>query len=227
MNKAFNFLLKTGKGFLKDTAGDLVEQGKETVKAAASEKVTGAINTAIQNVDFRRVSPEVEDADAKEVSASENTDFSEEAYQDADAFEEGLRGGLKDIVPTLAAADPAAAKEVCDNFIHVAGEVAKFSEVQKTKRKEIEAKRDVIVNKIQSQKEIILAYLEKSFDERKDNFAKLFSVVDSAIATNNMQQLAMGLDSINKLAESSPFKALASVESTKLALEDKNHVWDF
>jgi hypothetical protein len=227
MNKAFNFLFKTGKGFLKDAAGDLVEQGKETVKAAANEKVTGAINTAIQNASFRRVSPEAEDADAREVSATENMDFSEEAYQDADAFEEGVRGNLKGMFSTLAAADPVAAKEVLDNFVHIAGDVAKFSEVQKTKRKEIEAKRDVIVNKIQSQKEIILAYLEKSFDERKDNFAKLFSVVDSAIATNNMQQLAMGLDSINKLAESSPFKALASVESTKLALEDKNHEWDF
>jgi len=29
------------------------------------------------------------------------------------------------------------------------------------------------------------------------------------------------------LADSSPFKALASIENTKLALEDKNHEWDF
>ena len=42
-----------------------------------------------------------------------------------------------------------------------------------------------------------------------------------------MQQLAMGLDSINQLAASSPFKALATLESTKEAINDKNHIWDF
>jgi hypothetical protein len=51
--------------------------------------------------------------------------------------------------------------------------------------------------------------------------------VDDAIAKNNMEQLALGLNSINQLAQSSPFKDLVSLESTQAALTDKNHTWDF
>ena len=130
-------------------------------------------------------------------------------------------------VKSIAAGNPAEAAQVLKRFIEVAGEVAKFTEQQKTERKEIEAKRDINISRIQAQKEIIMVYLEKSFDERKENFSKLFQVIDHAIANNNMQQLAMGLDSINQLAASSPFKALATLESTKEAINDKNHIWDF
>ncbi|RZG77581.1 hypothetical protein EXE09_03640 [Acinetobacter sp. WCHAc060025] len=72
-----------------------------------------------------------------------------------------------------------------------------------------------------------MKYLDKSFDERKENFSKLFQVIDHAISNNNMQQLAMGLDSINQLAATSPFKTLATLESTNEAIKDKNHIWDF
>ena len=226
MSKLFSSVFNAGKDFIKDAAGELVEQGKETIKSSASDKLNGIINNTIQNIGTRQKSFE-EDTDTAKISASSGNEMMEEVYQDADAFEENLRGNLQGMVSSLAAANPAEAKEVLNSFVSMAGEVTKFTEVQKTKRKEIEAKRDILVNKIQSQKEIILAYLEKSFDERKESFAKLFSIVDSAIVNNNMQQLALGLDSINKLADSSPFKALASIESTRLALEDKNHEWDF
>ncbi|WP_201786713.1 hypothetical protein [Acinetobacter venetianus] len=53
------------------------------------------------------------------------------------------------------------------------------------------------------------------------------SLVDEAIAKNNMEELALGLNSINQLATSSPFKNLTSVEATQAALADKNHTWDF
>jgi hypothetical protein len=225
MSKLFNSVFDAGKDFIKDAAGELVEQGKETIKSSASDKLNGIINNTIQNMGTRQNSFE-EDTNTAKISTSSGNEVMEEVYLDADAFEENLRGNLKGMVSSLAAANPAEAKEVLNSFVTMAGEVTKFTEVQKTKRKEIEAKRDILVNKIQSQKEIILAYLEKSFDERKENFAKLFSIVDSAIVNNNMHQLAMGLDSINKLADSSPFKALASIESTRLALEDKNHEWD-
>jgi hypothetical protein len=223
MSNILNSVFKAGKNLLKDTAGEIVERGKESVKTAATEKLTGVVNNTIQNLGKSQRIVTEEDV----VLTIHEAEFSEDAYQDADAFEENLHNNLQGMVSSLAAANPAEAKEVLDGFVAMAGEVTKFTEVQKTKRKEIEAQRDIIVEKIHSQKEIILSYLEKSFDERKENFAKLFTVVDSAIANNNMQELALGLDSINKLADSSPFKALASLEGTKLALEDKNTEWDF
>ncbi|NLZ57099.1 MAG: hypothetical protein GX898_02135 [Corynebacterium sp.] len=70
-------------------------------------------------------------------------------------------------------------------------------------------------------------YLDRSFDERKENFQRLFTVVDDALEKDNIQQLAMGLDSILKLAETSPFKDLSSIEATTSALNDPTHQWDF
>jgi len=149
-----------------------------------------------------------------------------ETFKDEDAFEKGVRGKIMSMAKTLATLDPKGVLEVLHGFVNTAGDVAKFTEYQETKRTEIRVKRDEIVKEIQSKKEIILTYLNKSFDERKENFAKLFSVVDNAIANNNTQQLAIGLDSINKLAAESPFKALTNIEGTRLALGDKSHEWD-
>ena len=70
-------------------------------------------------------------------------------------------------------------------------------------------------------------YLNRSFDERADNFAELFKVVDYALETDNMNALAMGLESVLKLATTSPFKDLRTVEETAAALSDPEHEWDF
>lgn len=145
-------------------------------------------------------------------------------YEDGDAFEANLKKelakGAKDISP----------EQMLKFVFHLTKqvyEVQKFCEVQETKRQQINAIRAVKVKEIQAQKEVLMSYLEKSFDERKANFAKLFAVVDQAMVSNNNEQLALALHSINLLAADSPFKALRSVEETKKALEDKNHEWDF
>lgn len=69
--------------------------------------------------------------------------------------------------------------------------------------------------------------MEKSFDERKSSFDKLFAVVDHSLETDNMQELALGLQGILTLADSSPFKDLESVEATRAALADPDHEWNF
>ena len=52
-------------------------------------------------------------------------------------------------------------------------------------------------------------------------------MVDDALEKDNMQELAMGLEGIIKLADSSPFKDLQTVEATAAALTDPNHEWSF
>ena len=113
------------------------------------------------------------------------------------------------------------------HLILMAGEVAKFDSAQQTVRVGIAAERDVALAKIEMQKTVLIDYLDKSFDERKENFRRLFTVVDDALEKDNIQQLAMGLDGILRLAETSPFKDLESLESTTSALNDPNHQWDF
>lgn len=66
-----------------------------------------------------------------------------------------------------------------------------------------------------------MEFLNKTFDERLENFDKIFEVIDSAVANDNIQQLALGLDSLNKLAAESPFKVLADLKILGDALDNK------
>jgi hypothetical protein len=237
MSKIFRTITTKAKNVIKEKASEIASQGIETVKYTVNEKMNNAVNHSIHNLSdktgaiFKTSKAEdatvIQEEDSSESFEIQNAAYNDDIYKDEEAFENNVRVGLEGMVSSLAAVNPEDAKEVLNGLVAMAGEVQKFTEVQKTKRKDIESKRDIMVEKIKSQKEMLLSYLEKSFDERKDNFAKLFSLVDNAIENNNMQQLALGLDSINKLADSSPFKALASIEDTRLALENKTQEWDF
>jgi len=80
---------------------------------------------------------------------------------------------------------------------------------------------------IETQKALLMQYLEKTFDERKELFKQHFKVVDDALQKGNINQLSIGLSCINELAMSSPFRDLSSIEEVGKALADKNKVWDF
>lgn len=242
-------LTEQGKETLLNTKDELIEKGKETILKTTNEKVVelskGKVNIDhFLNAEVSQSTTNDESQVSKGNNLNKNKDQQvvlqsvpeqanvtvllhddDEKYKDGDQFEGQLNKGMQ-MLATSAARNPAEAAMVLKELVTMAGEVSKFTEVQKTKRKEIEAERDIYVSKINAQKEVMLAYLDKSFDERRGNFEKLFKVVDHALTTNNMQELALGLDSINNLAMSSPFKDLASIESTQRALEDKNHVWD-
>jgi ribonucleotide reductase alpha subunit len=103
----------------------------------------------------------------------------------------------------------------------------KIAEQEQTKRREIEAWENETITKINAQRELLMAYLDRSFDERAENFRALFAVVDSAIASGNNDQLALTLNSITEIAKSSPFKDLANLASVRAALDDPDHEWTF
>jgi ribonucleotide reductase alpha subunit len=103
----------------------------------------------------------------------------------------------------------------------------KFAEQEQTKRREIEAWERETITRINAQRDLLMAYLDRSFDERAENFRSLFCVVDRAIATGNNDQLALALHSITEIAKSSPFKELANLASVRAALDDPNHEWSF
>ncbi|MBE8969199.1 hypothetical protein IQ277_24140 [Nostocales cyanobacterium LEGE 12452] len=102
-----------------------------------------------------------------------------------------------------------------------------IAEQEQTKRREIEAWENETITKINAQRELLMAYLDRSFDERAENFRALFAVVDNAIASGNNEQLAITLNSITEIAKSSPFKDLANLASVRAALDDPNHEWTF
>lgn len=108
----------------------------------------------------------------------------------------------------------------------VANETIKYAEEQETKRVEINAKKDIAIEKIKAIESCIKDYLEKTFDERRSIFEKQFECVDAALKTGNLELLAVSLNSINSLAAQSPFKALADVAAVQKNLLDTNTEWD-
>jgi ribonucleotide reductase alpha subunit len=114
-----------------------------------------------------------------------------------------------------------------DRLISAYNEYKTIAEEERTKRAAISAWEKTRLAEIKAQRDLLIGYLEKSFDERKNNFQQLFETVDKAIANNDNQQLALSLDTIVKLAQSSPFQDLADIDNVRAKLADPNTVWEF
>jgi ribonucleotide reductase alpha subunit len=117
--------------------------------------------------------------------------------------------------------------ESLERIVEACTDYMKVAEEERTKRREIEAWEKTTVTKIKAQRDLLMEFLDRSFDERSENFRQMFDVVDRAIATGNNQQLALTLDAIVLLANSSPFKELASLSAVRAALDDPDHEWTF
>lgn len=100
----------------------------------------------------------------------------------------------------------------------------KLAEQEKTKREQIQAWEKTEIARINNLKTYLIEYLEQSFDERQENFQKMFELIDSAIVTNNNEQLALVLNAMTDLAKSNP---LSNLNSVRAALNDPNYVWEF
>jgi hypothetical protein len=102
------------------------------------------------------------------------------------------------------------------------------AEVQraKTDRAEIEAWEAVQTKKIHAQETVLLKALDLTFDERRENFRRLFDGLDTAMAAGDAAQAAFVLESITDLAKASPFKELANLEIIVAELKRPDQVWD-
>jgi ribonucleotide reductase alpha subunit len=117
--------------------------------------------------------------------------------------------------------------EAVQHIVSAGRDYIKCAQQEKTKRAEIDAWEKETITKINAQRELLMEYLDRSFDERAENFRALFAVVDSAIASGNNEQLALTLNTITEIAQSSPFKDLANLASVRAALDDPDHEWTF
>ena len=97
---------------------------------------------------------------------------------------------------------------------------------EKTKRGQVRAWRDVELDKIAAQRELFLTYLDRTFDERRANFAKFFEVLDHAVEIDAVDVIAKTLDSITMLAKTSPFKDIATVAQVRKVLDDPDERFD-
>jgi hypothetical protein len=102
------------------------------------------------------------------------------------------------------------------------------TEVQKAKtdRAQIAVWEHVQTDKIRAQREVLLKALDLTFDERRENFRRMFDGLDQAMAAGDPAQAASFLESITDLAKTSPFKELANVEIIVSDLKRPGQVWD-
>lgn len=102
------------------------------------------------------------------------------------------------------------------------------AEVQRAKsdRAAIAAWESVQTKKIRAQEMVLLKALDLTFDERRENFRRLFDGLDTAMAAGDAAQAASVLESITELAKESPFKELANLEIIVAELKRPDQVWD-
>ena len=211
---------------------------KQLAKEFGPDMITLAMDAVSEHVQEnrrdRKPSPEPEwiveeDQDvADEDLGAYEPDFSEDTdYEDEDAFADKVFTDIENLAAMVPITTPQMVVATVRDLVLMAGEVRKFEEAQITKRLGIAAERDKAIAQIEAKTALLQDYLNKSFDERRENFQRLFGAVDEALATNNMQALALSLESVIRLADSSPFKDLRTVEETASALLDEDHEWDF
>ncbi|MBA4251988.1 MAG: hypothetical protein C0425_10020 [Chlorobiaceae bacterium] len=88
--------------------------------------------------------------------------------------------------------------------LHEYFEYQKTLDEQKTAREHINAKRDIAIKSIEAQKEILLDYFNKRFNERKDSLEKFFTLLDNSIKEKDDKQLDVALAGILGILKDNP-----------------------
>lgn len=121
----------------------------------------------------------------------------------------------------------AAAVERIVEGLNTVADACREIAVQRTEQERIRQNAQVEIEQIHAVRDVMLQYLDRSFDERRSNFDALFTRLDAAMGQGNLDATAIVLDAVVKLAQSSPFKELADVGKAKVAIQDKNREWEF
>ncbi len=77
-------------------------------------------------------------------------------------------------------------------------------EIETTKRTQIAADRDVRLAAIHAQAEVVHRLIDKTFDERSNNFDKFFNILEKGFATNDDRQINAALTMIVEQVKVSP-----------------------
>lgn len=115
----------------------------------------------------------------------------------------------------VATPGPGAAVDAIRLVVESANEWMRVQQEQKTERQRIDAWESTQLAVIHTQRDYLLNALDCTFDERAENFRRLFDTLDTAMTSNapdSAARVADVLGSIDSLAQSSPFKDLKSPE---------------
>ena len=220
-------LVKKGQK-LYNEYGETVVSLANSLKRRNQANVVESTEVLVDEIQEETAIAKVEEAAVPSVQKPTDIKGYRAEVEADDSFHETL-ATLEDAVSFVYKGGPKSPEDV-ERALRILGEVAqdtiKYAEEQETKREEIRAMRDTAIAQINAMKECVQTYLEKTFDERSAIFAKQFEVVNSALLSGDNEMLASGLNSINALAASSPFKNLADVTAVQKSLTSSDTEWD-
>lgn len=99
-------------------------------------------------------------------------------------------------------------------------------QVETTKRTRIQAYETTEVAKIKAAEDVLHAYFERAFAERRDLFHGLFERLDRALDSGDSESLGVVARSLVDVAKSSPISDIGDLGQIRAALDDPNQVWD-
>lgn len=113
---------------------------------------------------------------------------------------------------------PKQAYEGLKMLVEAYQENVRISEIERAKREEIQALKEVEIEKIRKNAKILKKFLDESFKERRENFDKFFNSLDKALEQNNIEAIATIAGSIVDIAKTSPL-----IQAQKQLLADYNN----
>lgn len=103
-------------------------------------------------------------------------------------------------------------------------DMVKSIEQERTKQQAIATDEAATLARIRAQERVVLDFLERSFAERRENFAKLFTKLDEAQSANDTQLMGALLVGIVDLAKASPLAGVLDLAALQRQLDDIDHV---
>lgn len=119
---------------------------------------------------------------------------------------------------------PMAAEQVLQKLMDAVRDWQGTVAVEATKQQAIAAEEARWLAAIEADREILLTYLDRSFDERRESFRRLFDELDRAMS-GDTAHVAEVLGAITTLAMKSPFQDLKDVDTVTSNLNDPNYGW--
>ena len=119
----------------------------------------------------------------------------------------------KQVAALLPKPGPAMVVDTFNLVMASANEWVQVVAQEKTKREEIRVWEQSQIEIIHVQRDFLLTALDRTFDERRENFRRLFNNLDSALTSEREDsgaQVSELLTAITELAQTSPFKDLKS-----------------
>ena len=221
-------LVKKGQKLYREYGETVVSLANSLTRRESKNSMNAASTVTTEIEENIPVVEHEDDVDVHSVKKPSDIKGYRAEIEADDSFHESLTT-LEDALSFVYKGGPKNPEDV-ERALRILGEVAqdtiKYAEDQETKREEIRAMRDTALAQINAMKECIQTYLEKTYDERSAIFAKQFEVVDAALSSGDNEMLASGLNSINALAASSPFKNLADISAVQKSLSSSDTEWD-